>query len=53
MLNFLLLNMLIKYYKISKKINNNKDKSFIFNYGKIIISLLKTRLKLLTTHLIK
>ena len=41
-----MLDKLIWYYKISKKISSNKDKLFIYNYWKILILLLKMRLRL-------
>ena len=42
----MVLNKLIKYYKIIKKNFNNRNKLFIFNYQKILILLLKIRFKL-------
>ena len=42
----IILNKFIKYHEISKNIINDKNKFFTFNYWKILISLLKTRLRM-------
>ena len=48
-LKYIVLNRLIQYQKISKKFINDKDKLFIFNYWKTLLSMLRIKLKMLTT----
>ena len=45
-LKIIILNRLIWYYRILKKITSNRNKLFTSNYQKALILLLKTRLKL-------
>ena len=47
---FIILNKLIKYYEISSKLTNNKNKFFTFNYWKTLILLLKTKLKMFIVY---
>ena len=49
-LKTIVLNKLIQYYKILKKITINRGKNFIFHYKKILILLLKMRPRLLTIY---
>ena len=48
-LKYIILNRLIQYQRISKELINDKDKLFIFNYWRILLSMLKIKLKMLTT----
>jgi hypothetical protein len=43
-LEYIVLNKLIKYYELSKKITSDKNKLFTFNYWKTLISLLNVKL---------
>ena len=48
-LKYIILNQLIRYQKISKKFINDKDKLFIFNYWRTLLSMLRIKLKMSTT----
>ena len=48
-LKYIVLNRLIKYQEISKEFINDKDKLFIFNYWKTLLSMLRIKLKMSTT----
>ena len=47
---YIVLNKLIKYHKLSKKIINNKNKLFIFHYWKTLILLLNIKFKFFITY---
>ena len=47
------MNKLIKYYKLSKKIINDRNKLFIFHYWKTLISLLNIKFKFFTIYHLK
>ena len=49
-LEFLLLNYLIKNYRVSRNIISDRDKFFTSRYWKILIINLNTKLKLLTAY---
>ena len=49
-LKFIMLNKLIRYHEISKDLINDRNKFFTFNYWKILILKLKTKLKLLIIY---
>ena len=49
-LKYIVLNRLIKYHKLFKKIINDRNKVFIFNYWKTLISLLNVKLRLFTAY---
>ena len=48
-LKYIVLNRLIRYQGLSKEIINDKDKLFISNYWKTLLSMLKIKLKTSTT----
>ena len=48
-LKYIVLNRLIRYQEISKELINDKDKLFIFNYWKTLLSMLGIKLKMSTT----
>ena len=45
-LKYIVLNRLIRYHNILKKLTSNKDKLFTSNYLKTLLSMLKTKLKM-------
>ena len=49
-MKYIVLDKLIKYHELSKKIINDKDKLFIFNYWKTLILLLNVKFKFFTTY---
>ena len=48
-LKYVMLNRLVQYQEISKEFINDKDKLFIFNYWKTLLSMLKIKFKMSTT----
>ena len=49
-LKYIVLDRLIRYQEISKEFINDKDKLFISNYWKTLLSMLRTKLKMSTTY---
>ena len=49
-LKYIILNKLICYHRIFKKIMNDKNKLFISNHWRILISMLKTKFKMSTAY---
>ena len=49
-LKYIVLNKLITYYELLKKIINDKNKLFISNYWKTLILLLNVKLRFFTTY---
>ena len=48
-LKYIVMNKLIRYQKISRKLINDRDKFFTFNYWKTLLSLLRIKLRMSTT----
>ena len=48
-LKYIVLNRFIRYQEISKRLINDKDKLFISNYWKTLLSMLRIKLKMSTT----
>ena len=48
-LKYIVLNRFIRYQRISRKLINDKNKLFTFNYWKTLLSMLKIKLKMSTT----
>ena len=49
-LKYVVLNRFIRYQKISKKLINDKDKLFTFNYWRTLLSIMGTKFKMSTTY---
>ena len=49
-LKYVVLNRLIRYQRISKELINDRDKLFIFNYWRTLLSMLRTKFKMSTTY---
>ena len=47
-LKYIVLNQLIRYQRISRGLTNNRDKLFISNYWRTLLSMLRIKLKMLT-----
>ena len=52
-LKHIVMNRLIRYYRISKKIISDRNKLFTSNYWKTLISLLKIKLRMSTVYYLK
>jgi len=49
-LKYIVLNRLIQYYNIFKELTSNRDKLFTSNYGKTLLSILNTKLRIFIAY---